>query len=179
MTVPARECLLDLVQFVNSAVIATLLILAIPGFFLVRDVKSALSRYGLLRDDVLHRDQDGVYVAAARKVFADDPSVAVFVYGHTHNPSLREVDGRLVINTGTWLKRLEYVPVRVGRLPGIWVPSYRLNWFTIDDDAGALRVRYRTIDKTPPRDLTLLERLLILGRKPVGLAQIPAETRLG
>ena len=171
--------LLDLVQFVNSAVIATLLILAIPGFFLVRDVKSALSRYGLLRDDVLHRDQDGVYVAAARKVFADDPSVAVFVYGHTHNPSLREVDGRLVINTGTWLKRLEYVPVRVGRLPGIWVPSYRLNWFTIDEDAGALRVRYRTIDKTPPRDLTLLERLLILGRKPVGLAQIPAETRLG
>jgi hypothetical protein len=159
-------------------VIATLLILAIPGFFLVRDVKNALARYGLLRDDVLHRDKDGVYVAAARKVFADDPSVAIFVYGHTHNPSLREVDGRLVINTGTWLKRLEYVPVRFGRLPGIWVPSYRLNWFTIDEDAGALRVRYASIDKTPPRDLTWLERVLIVGRKPAEIAGIPRETRL-
>lgn len=171
--------LLDLVQFVNSAVIATLLILAVPGFFLVRDVRNALSRYGLLRDDVLHRDKDGIYVAAARKVFADDPSVSVFVYGHTHNPSLREIDGRLVLNTGTWLKRLEYVPVRMGRLPGIWVPSYRLNWFTIDEDAGALRVRYGAIDKAPPSDLTWLERLLILGRKPAALAAIPAETRLG
>jgi len=170
--------ILDLVQFVNSAVIATLLILAVPGFFLARDVRKTLARYGLLRDDVLHRDKDGVYVAAARKVFADDPSVAVFVYGHTHNPSLREVDGRLVINTGTWLKRLEYVPVRMGRLPGVWVPSYRLNWFTIDEDGGALRVRYRTIDKAPPRDLTWLERLLILGRKPAGQAAIPAETHV-
>lgn len=171
--------LLDLVQFVNSAVIATLLILAVPGFFLVRDVKNTLARYGLLRDDVLHRDKDGVYVAAARKVFADDPSVAVFVYGHTHNPSLREIDGRLVLNTGTWLKRLECVPVRFGRLPGIWLPSYRLNWFTLDADAGTLRIRYRTIAKTPPSDLTWLERLLILGRKPAGLADIPQETRLG
>ena len=170
--------LLDLVQFVNSAVIATLLILAIPGWFLVRDVREALSRYGLLRDDVLHRDKDGVYVAAAQKVFANDPSVAVFVYGHTHTPSLRDLGGRLVINTGTWLKRLEYVPVRLGRLPGIWVPSYRLNWFTIDEDGGALRVRYAAIDKAPPRDLTWLERLLIVGRRPAEIAAIPAETRL-
>lgn len=171
--------LLDLVQFVNSAVIATLLILAVPGYFLLRDLRRTLERYGLLREDVLHRGKDDVYVAAARRVFADDPSVAAFVYGHTHNPSLREVDGRLVINTGTWLKRLEYVPVRLGRLPGIWVPSYRLNWFTLDEDQGVMRVRYRTIDKAPPRDLTWLERLLILGRRPAGLAAIPAETRLG
>lgn len=170
--------ILDLVQFVNSAVIATLLVLAIPAWFIARDVKNALGRFGLLHDDALHRDQDGMYVAAARQVFADDPSVAVFVYGHTHLPSLRNVDGRLVLNTGTWLKRLEYVPVRIGRLPGIYVPSYCLNWFTIDEDGGALRVRYRKIDKAPPQDLTWLERLLILGRRPAELGAIPAETRL-
>ncbi len=29
--------------------------------------------------------------------------------GHTHIPSLREVDRRYIINTGSWLKRLDYV----------------------------------------------------------------------
>jgi UDP-2,3-diacylglucosamine pyrophosphatase LpxH len=171
--------ILDLVQFVNSTVIATLLILAVPAYFLMRDLRATLTRYGIARDDRLHREKDAQYVAAARRIFAADPSVAAFVYGHTHIPSLREVDGRLVINTGTWLKRLEYVPVRVGRLPGVYVPSYRLNWFELDESDGQLRVRYRMIPKDPPRDLTWLERLLILGRRPAQLPAIPEETRLG
>jgi len=171
--------IIDLVQFVNSAVIATLLILAVPLYFLLRDLRAALIRYGIARGDVLHREKDVQYVAAARRIFAADPSVAAFVYGHTHIPSQREVDGRLVINTGTWLKRLEYVPVRVGRLPGVYVPSYRLNWFQLDESDGALRVRYRVIPKEAPKDLTWLERLLILGRQPTPLAPVPTETRLG
>lgn len=170
--------LLDLVQFVNGTVVATLLVLAVPAWLVARDVRAALAQYGLLRDDILHREKDGVYVAAAREVFAADPSVAVFVYGHTHIPSLREVDGRLVLNTGTWLKRLEYVPVRFGRLPGVYVPSYRLGWFTIDAEGDAVRVRYDRIEKQPPQDLTWLERILVLGRRPAGVAEIPAETRL-
>lgn len=36
----------------------------------------------------------------------------------------------------------------------------------------------RTERKDPPQDLNLLERLLILGRKPQSLPEIPAETRL-
>lgn len=40
------------------------------------------------------------------------------------------------------------------------------------------RIRYRTERKDPPQDLTLLERILILGRKPQPLPDIPAETRL-
>jgi hypothetical protein len=171
--------IIDLVQFVNSTVIATLLVLAVPAYFLVRDLRKSLVRYGIARDDVLHREKDGQYVAAARQVFAADPSVAVFVYGHTHVPSLREVDDRLVLNTGTWLKRLEHVPVRVGHLPGVYVPSYRLNWFQLDEHDGELRVQYHVIPKEPPRDLTWLERLLIIGRRPAPLRAIPAETRLG
>ena len=170
--------ILDFVQFVNSTVLATLLVLAIPAWFLWRNVRHALERFGLWRTDGLQLDQDGDYLAAARRVFAEHPDVAVYVYGHTHTPSQKEVDGRLVVNTGTWLKRLEHVPVRLGRLPGVWVPSYRLNWFEIAEDAGAIRIRYRTVRKDPPQDLTLLERLLILGRKPPPLPEIPAETRL-
>jgi hypothetical protein len=170
--------IIDLVQFVNSTVIATLLILAVPLYFLLRDIRAAIVRYGIGTGEGLHLEKDALYVAAARRIFAADPSVALFVYGHTHIPSLREVEGRYVINTGTWLKRLEYVPVRVGHLPGVYVPSYQLNYFQLDEADGLIRIRYRIIPKALPNDLTWLERLLIFGRRPKALPAIPAETRV-
>ena len=171
--------LIDLIQFVNSTVIATLLILAVPLYFLIRDTRAAIARYGLSTGESLHLEKDAQYVAAAKRIFAADPSVVLFVYGHTHIPSLREVDGRYVINTGTWLKRLDYVPVRIGRLPGVYVPSYQLNYFELTEADGEVRVRYRVIPKVPPNDVTWLERLLILGRRRMQLPAIPAETRAG
>jgi UDP-2,3-diacylglucosamine pyrophosphatase LpxH len=170
--------IIDLVQFVNSTVIATLLILAVPLYFLLRDIRAAIVRYGIGTGEDLHLEKDALYVAAARRIFAADPSVALFVYGHTHIPSLREVEGRYVINTGTWLKRLEYVPVRVGHLPGVYVPSYQLNYFQLDEADGLIRIRYRIIPKALPNDLTWLERLLIFGRRAKALPAIPTETRV-
>lgn len=170
--------LIDVVQFVNSIVIFTLLVLAIPLYFVVRDFRAAMARYAGDSGDKLHLEKDQEYVAAARRIFATDPAVAAFVYGHTHIPSLRQIDGRYVINTGTWLKRLEYVPVRLGHLPGVYLPSYQLNYFEMSEADGDLRIRYVVIPKTPPRDLTLLERLLILGRRTKKLAPIPGETRV-
>jgi hypothetical protein len=167
---------IDAVQFVNSVVIVTLLILAVPLYFVVRDARAVLVRYGFSRGERLDLEKDVQYVAAARRIFAADPSVAIFVYGHTHIPSQREVDGRYVINTGTWLKRLEYVPVRVGHLPGVYVPSYQLNYFELAEADGRIRVRYRILPKAVPNDLTLLERLLILGRRTKPLPPVPAET---
>ena len=171
--------IIDFVQFVNSTVIVTLLILAVPLYFLMRDIRAAIVRYGIGTGERLHLEKDAHYVAAARRIFAADPSVALFVYGHTHIPSLREVDQRYIINTGSWLKRLDYVPVRLGRLPGIYVPSYQLNYFELTEAEGTIRIRYRIIPKTAPNDLTLLERLLILGRRVKTLPPIPPETRAG
>jgi hypothetical protein len=71
------------------------------------------------------------------------------------------------------------VPVRIGRLPGVYVPSYQLNYFELTEADGAIRVRYHVIPKAPRADLTWLERLLILGRRPVQFSAIPAETRAG
>jgi len=168
--------IVDLVQFVNSVVILTMLILAVPLYFVMRGARKALVRYGFARAERLDLEKDEQYVAAAKRIFAADPAVAAFVYGHTHVPSMRELDGRYVINTGTWLKRLEYVPVRLGRLPGVYVPSYQLNYFELAEVDSRLRVRYRIVPKTPSNDLTLLERFLILGRRRKSLAAIPAET---
>ena len=171
--------LIDLVQFVNSAVIATLLILAVPLYFLLRDTRAAIARYGITTRESLNLEKDAQYVAAAKRIFAADPSVVLFVYGHTHIPSLRQVDGRYVVNTGTWLKRLDYVPVRIGRLPGVYVPSYQLNYFELTEADGEIRISYHVIPKVPRNDLTWLERLLILGRPRAQLPVIPAETRAG
>jgi UDP-2,3-diacylglucosamine pyrophosphatase LpxH len=168
--------IIDLVQFVNSIVIVTLLMLALPLYFVVRDARAALVRFGAGRGESLKQEKDAQYVAAAKRIFAADPSVALFVYGHTHIPSLRNIDGRYVINTGTWLKRLEYVPVRVGHLPGVYVPSYQLNYFELTEVDGGMRVRYRVLPKVAPNDLTLLERLLILGRRTNPLPPIAPET---
>ena len=107
-----------------------------PAYFLLRDMRAAIARYGISTGESLHREKDDQYVAAAKRIFTADPSVVLFVYGHTHMPSLREIDGRYVINTGSWLKRLDYVPVRVGRLPGVYVPSYRLNYFELTEADG-------------------------------------------
>src|SRR5262245_2684285 len=84
--------------------------------------------------------------------------------------------GEAVAHTGTWLKRLEYVPVRLGRLPGVYVPSYQRNYFELVEVGGGLCIRYRVVPKTPPNDLTLLGRLLILGRRRKSLVPIPEET---
>jgi UDP-2,3-diacylglucosamine pyrophosphatase LpxH len=168
--------IIDLVQFVNSVVIILLVVLAVPLYFVVRDARKALVRYGFGRGEGLDLEKDEQYVAAAKRIFAAEPAVAVFIYGHTHIPSMREVEGRYVINTGTWLKRLAYVPVRLGRLPGVYVPSYQLNYFELAEVDGRLRIRYRIVPKTPPNDLTLLERLLILRRRRTSLPPIPAET---
>jgi len=49
----------------------------------------------------------------------------VYVYGHTHRPAATEVDGRLVVNTGTWLKRLHRVDPLLGILPPVYYASYQ------------------------------------------------------
>jgi len=67
----------------------------------------------------------------------------------------------------------------VGHLPGVYVPSYQLNYFDLAEADGRIRIRYWILPKAAPNDLTLLERLLILGRRTKPLPPIPAETFVG
>ncbi|MDD5556121.1 MAG: metallophosphoesterase [bacterium] len=170
--------LIDLVVWVNGIVLAFLVVLAIPVLFLTRDIHSTLRKYGIETAEGLKADKEGEYLAAAEKVFAEDPAAALFIYGHTHSVSLRHVKGGTVVNTGTWLKRLERVRARFLLMPPIYVPSYNLNYFTAEPHGDGIRLRYRVIPKDPPRDLTLLERLVILGRARPAAPEIPEETIL-
>ena len=167
--------LIDVVVWVNGTVIVFLLVLAVPTYFLARDVRATLYRYGIDVSEDLKESKDRNYVAAARAVFQADPSVALFIYGHTHAVSMREIDGRYVINTGTWLKRVQRVRPRIGMLPAVYVPSYRLNYFVVTPACPDVRVEYHVIPKQIGKELTLLQRMVLLGKRPPVEDPIPAE----
>jgi len=168
--------LVDWVVWVNGVVISFVAVLAIPLYFLAKDIREALQRYGVDTSRGLKLDKEEHYLAAAKSVFEKDPSVVLYLYGHTHIPSMRTVGNRYVINTGTWLKRLERVPAFFRLLPDVYVPSYRLNYFSIQEDGKRIRVRYEVIPKEVPDDRTLLEKLVILGKHREGYEPIPVET---
>ncbi|MFC7229332.1 metallophosphoesterase [Salinirubellus salinus] len=153
--------LIDVVLVVNLVVIFLLVLLAIPLFFLARDVRRTLERFGLVGSDDPQEVEDR-YTQAARELFAEHPDVAVYVYGHTHRAAVIEVDDRLVVNTGTWLKRFHRRSVLLGLLPRVYYPSYQLNYVRISEADGDVLVEYEVVPKANPRELTRLESLLTL-----------------
>ncbi|WP_265108763.1 metallophosphoesterase [Halosolutus halophilus] len=152
---------------VNAAVAGVILLVSIPIYFLLRDVGETVDRFGVFETD-LTVDPDEPYKEAARDVFADRPETAIFCYGHTHRPKLTEVEDRLLVNTGTWLKRLHRRDVVAGVLPPVFYPSYQLCIVRITSGPDGVVVEYEEIEKPSPsaEEITLTERLLTLGRKP-------------
>jgi UDP-2,3-diacylglucosamine pyrophosphatase LpxH len=158
-----------------------LVLFGIPAVVVQRDLSRTLKRFHLLTSR--HRttpnlDSEESYLKGAQEVFQSDDKVAVFIFGHTHAAFLKRLGpaGQVVLNTGTWLKLLRRVPVQFGLLPAVYYPSYRLNYFHIEKENNHLVIDYVAIPKTPERELTLLQRLVTLGRAPKSLEAIPART---
>ncbi|WP_267639680.1 metallophosphoesterase [Haloarchaeobius amylolyticus] len=166
----------SLVLFINFVVMGLLVALAIPAFVLARDVRQTLRRFGILSTETVVEEEDAHYVDAALDVFASTPDVVAFIYGHTHRPSLRRIQNRAIVNTGTWLKRFDRVPVRFGLLPPVYRPAYCLNYFRIHESAGRVVIDYEVIEKTAPPELTLLQRLLVSRHTPA--TPVPPRTVL-
>jgi UDP-2,3-diacylglucosamine pyrophosphatase LpxH len=164
----------NVVLAVNLVVVLLLGLLSVPLYVFARDVRQTLRRFGLVRP-ATERDPDEPYLDGAREAFAADPEVAVFVYGHTHRGSLTTVGERVVLNTGTWLKRLRRADVILGVLPPVFYTTYRLGYFRLSPTAdGDVVVEYDTVPKADPADETLLERLVT--RSPGPLEPIPDRT---
>ncbi len=152
---------MQFVLTINAAILIELLILAIPGYFVLRDMQRAAKRFGLdVSPSELTGQKEEQYLAAARRVFEEDPKVAVFVYGHMHAPSIRYVDGKAVVNTGTWIKQFERVNARWSLLPQVYVPKYCVNYFRIREVDGVARIDYVKIDKRRTDELTFVQRLV-------------------
>ena len=171
--------LVQMILIVNSVLFVILAALAVPLYLIWRDFKATLERFRIvLNPSELSSEKEQQYLDAAQAVFDHDPDTIIFIYGHTHAPSLRQLGNRAVINTGTWLKRLDNVQTRIGFLPEIYVPFFCLNYFKISAANGKISIDYHTIGKDPPPDLSLLERLLIFKKRRRTPDPIPKRTVL-
>ena len=151
----------------NVVIVGLLLLVGIPLYFVRRDVRKTIDRFGVFETE-LTVDPAASYEETARAVFDDAPETAVFCYGHTHRPAVKSVGDGLLVNSGTWLKRLHRRDGVVGVLPPVFYPSYQLCAVRIAADDEGVTVEFEAIEKPSPgtEELTLTERLLTLGRKP-------------
>jgi UDP-2,3-diacylglucosamine pyrophosphatase LpxH len=171
--------LVQIVLIINALVYVILGVLFVPLSFILRDIKKTLKRFRLIiHPDDLSTVKEQSYLDAAQAVFERDPDTIIFIYGHTHSPSLRRLGNRVVLNTGTWLKRLERVRVRFGYLPDIYVPFYFLDYFKLSDADGSIAIEYQRVDKAQPQELDLLQRLLISRKSRQMGETIPERTIL-
>lgn len=169
---------LSAIVAVNVIILFFMLVVSIPGFVVYRDIRQTLRRFQVTVTGLseLEGQNDAPYLARARNVFTEHPEAAVYLFGHTHDAFLLEEDGRVIANMGTWLKILRRVSVRVGYLPSVYYPSFRLNVFHIHADGSRIVIDYRTFDKKPARELGWLQRLVTFGRQVFDGRPIPART---
>jgi hypothetical protein len=151
----------------------------VPLYLIWRDFRATLKRFRIVLNPAeLSSEKEQQYLDAAQRAFEHDPDTVIFIYGHTHMPSLRHLGPRVVINTGTWLKRLDHLTPRIGFLPSIYVPFFCLNYFRISATDGRIAIDYQQIHKDPPRDLSLLQRLLVYKKHSKAQDPIPERTLL-
>ena len=123
-----------------------LVMFGVPMALVLHDLTRTLRRFHVLTNRWMMPDLDAqdCYLKGALEVFRKDDKVAVFVFGHTHGAFLKRLGplGQVAINTGTWLKLLHRVPVRFGLLPAVYYPSYRLNYFLIEEENNHVVISY-------------------------------------
>ena len=168
---------------INMGILSFLVVLLIPLTLIFQDIRSTLFRFKILtRESDDENDSQGIdssqpYFQRAKEVLAQHQDVSAYVFGHTHYALVeKQDDGRLIVNTGSWLKILRRVSVRVGWLPAVYVPTFRLNYFKFSGRDGDLHVDYIEIPKEPEDELTYLQRTLIFWRKLPEGRYIPPRT---
>jgi UDP-2,3-diacylglucosamine pyrophosphatase LpxH len=152
----------------NSTAVGLLILIGIPLYFIRRDVRKTIDRFGVFETE-LTVDAATPYIEAAEGIFEADPETGIFCYGHTHRPRVNDVDGGLIVNTGTWLKRLHRRDGVIGILPPVFYPSYQLLVVRMEPADSGVAVEYEEIKKPSPatEELTRTERVLTVGREPV------------
>jgi len=100
--------------------------------------------------------------------------VDVFVSGHTHLPSLSELDrldGRrcALVNSGCWLRQLQPVSPHF-KGPPVFVSKFVLTHVRVFVEDEVLRVELWEQPKPARQSLTRIERLLSSARRPPQLA---------
>src|SRR5699024_4562482 len=121
-------------------------------------------QYNLMEPDATNNqmgEDKAPYVRAAKKVFMEHPEVSIFIFGHTHRTFLDKLpNGKVIFNTGTWLKLFDRIPVLLGYLPAVYYPKFCMSCFKITEEKGKPVIDYQEISKTATKELSWLQRLL-------------------
>ena len=145
-----------------------LVLFGVPMAIVMHDLRRTLNRFHLMtsKSSAPDLESDASYLEGAQSVFQKDDQVAAFVFGHTHRAFLKRLGpkGQVVLNTGTWLKLLHRVPARFGMVPAIYYPLFRLNYFCIRLQGDQIAIDYVELAKKLQRELTLLQRAMLLGK---------------
>ncbi len=101
---------------------------------------------------------------------AEPLKIDVFISGHTHLPSLEEVErvdgGRtVVVNSGCWLRQLQPVTPRL-KGPPVFVSRFVLTYVRVFARGARLEVELCEWPKPAAQSLTRLERLLSWNLRP-------------
>jgi hypothetical protein len=160
----------------NFLFILFILFLALIISLFLRDIRRVFIRYGVTRENNLLLVDPQTYRAAAQNVFAESQDVVAYIYGHTHLASIAKLNNRAIINTGSWLKRLQRVPARFRWFPDMYCPSFRLSYFVLYQKQQHIVIQYRQIRKTVQSNLTRLQRFVISKTHVADMLSIPDET---
>ncbi len=105
--------MVNVVLFIDALFVIAFALVLIPLWLVSRDVRKTLRRYGFQGQkerSSLAKNKESLYLQAAEAAFAKSPDTAIFIYGHTRQPSLTQLNvwaiDRYVLNTGSWLKKL-------------------------------------------------------------------------
>lgn len=168
--------ILDLILWINGIIISFLVPLAIPAYFIARDFKKTLNRFGIVPDEMIDLEKESIHIDHAKKIFSENKNVMIYIFGHTHKPFLEKVNDRVIINTGTWLKQLKRIPSILRLFPDVYYPSYCLNYFKISESANKIKIDYKIIPKDLAEELSFLQKLMIIGRTKKNHGQIQSTT---
>lgn len=149
---------------IDVTLVISILLFSIPFILIMKDLKITLKRFGLTSDSGLTEKKQKLYDEGVRKVFAKDSKILIYVCGHTHKPSLVKKGSHVIINTGTWIKRLRRVKAFFKILPDVYYPSYNLNYFKIFSLGKQIFIEYKKINKKIDTNLTILQKLVTLGK---------------
>lgn len=152
---------------VNVIIAGLLILIGIPLYFIRRDIYKTIDRFGIFETDITV-DPSAPYKKAAEEIFQRNDGISIFCFGHTHRPAIHSVNGGVLVNTGTWLKRLHRRDGIIGVLPPVFYPSYQLCAVHIGHVDEGVKIEYVPIEKPSPspEELTFTERLLTVGRAP-------------
>jgi UDP-2,3-diacylglucosamine pyrophosphatase LpxH len=171
--------IIDFVFAINFYTLMIIFILFIPIKLFAKDINKVLFRYGFGSKNGLKLRKEQHHIDRFKAVSKIDKDIAVYVYGHTHLSSFKKINNKIIINTGSWLKRLNRIKPRSIFLPSIYHPSYRLGYFKIYSKNKKIVIDYTNIDKKVSNtNLTWLEKIIIFRRKKTDNINIPKRTIL-